>query len=207
MLTEEIFDLYHPQPLSIVISGTSGVGKDSVLTELKKRKTPLHFVVTVNTRAPRKGEVEGVDYYFISKERFFEMVKNGELLEHARVYDDYKGIPKFEVERALASGKDTILRVDVQGAETIRKLYPQAILIFLIPTSVEEWYKRLTDRGTESEDTLQRRVYMAAEEVKKLSLFDYVVINAQDRLGEAVDVIQDIINAERHRVQRQVINQ
>lgn len=205
MVTQEIFDLYHPQPLLVVISGTSGVGKDAVLNELKRRKTPLHFVVTVNTRAPRPGEVEGIDYYFITKERFFEMVANDELLEHAQVYQDFKGVPQWEVDHALASGKDTILRVDVQGAERIRNLYPQAVLIFLIPTCVAEWYQRLTERGTETEENLRVRVETATEEVKKIGMFDYVVVNAQNCLDAAVDTVQEIISAEHHRVDHRVI--
>jgi guanylate kinase len=205
MATEEIFDLYHPQPLLVVISGTSGVGKDAVLNELKRREAPLHFVVTVNTRVPRLDEVEGRDYYFISKERFFEMVARGELLEHAHVYDDYKGVPQWEVDRALASGKDTILRVDVQGAERIRNLYPQAVLIFLVPTCVDEWYKRLSERGTETEESLRVRVETATDEVKKIGMFDYVVVNAKDCLAEAVDTVQEIISAEHHRVHHRVI--
>jgi len=125
-------------PLLIVLSGPSGVGKDSVIREMKSRELPLHFVVTATTRPPREEEVEGRDYLFISKEHFAEMIDQGELLEYAVVYSDYKGIPKSQVRQALASGHDVIMRVDVQGAATVRRLCPQALLIFLTTRNEEE---------------------------------------------------------------------
>jgi guanylate kinase len=122
--TEDPFDLMHPQPLLIVISGPSGIGKDSVLQEMKKRALPFHFVVTANTRAPRPEEVDGVDYIFMSREEFLAGVARGDFIEHAKVYNDLKGIPRWQIEEALKSGKDVVLRLDVQGAETVRILYP-----------------------------------------------------------------------------------
>ena len=194
------FDLYHPQPLLIVISGPSGIGKDAVLTGLRERNLGLHFVITATSREPRPGEVNGKDYFFFSKEEFEARIAKGEFIEYAWVYNDFKGALRSQVDDALKSGKDVILRVDVQGAETYRKLYPQAVLIFLIPLTVEEWYDRLKARNTESPENLKVRVETAKEEVARIDLFDYVVVNANHLLEEAVDDIIAIINVEHHKV-------
>lgn len=194
------FDLYHPQPLLVVISGPSGVGKDAVVKAMQKRGTPFHFVVTMTSRKPREGEVNGVDYFFTSRENFEAMISAGEFLEYALVYQDYKGIPKEQIRRAFASGKDVILRVDVQGAATLRRLYPEAVLIYLIPRNEAEWLQRLRNRKTETPESLSLRIHTAHSELEHLSRFDYVVVNADDRLDEAVDRIVAIIDAEHHRV-------
>jgi guanylate kinase len=194
------FDLYHPQPLLIVISGPSGVGKDAVVQTLQRRKSSLHFVVTATSRAMRANEVHGVDYFFVSEAEFKRMIANDELMEYALVYDQYKGIPKSQVRDALNSGKDVIMRVDVQGAATIRRLCPEAVLIFLIPTDQEEWIHRLKERRTETEESMNLRVETARQELTRLGEFDYVVVNAQNCLEEAVDAIEAIIEAEHHRV-------
>ncbi len=194
------FDLFHPQPLMVVISGPSGVGKDAVLKSLQKRGLPLHFVVTMTSRKPRNGEVDGVDYFFVSKARFEELIERDEFLEHAVVYQEYKGIPKSQIREAFASHKDVVLRVDVQGAQTLRKLYAGCVLIFLIPTDQKEWFDRLRSRKTETEDSLALRLQTAEQELEHLPDFDYVVVNAQDRLEETVNTIVAIIEAEHHRV-------
>lgn len=200
------FDILAPNPLMVVISGPSGVGKDAILDELRARNLPLHFVVTVTSRPPRDGEIEGVSYFFVSRGRFEEMRARGELLENATVYSDYKGVPRSQVRQALDSGKDVILRVDVQGAEQIRGLFPDAVLIFIVPHDQNEWKLRLKNRGTETDETYALRVNTAQEEMQKLDMFDYVVVNAQDRLEAAVDTIVAIIEAEHHRVEpRKVI--
>ena len=194
------FDLFHPQPLLVVISGPSGVGKDAVIRSLQKRDIPLHFVVTMTSRAPRSGEVDGVDYIFVSHEKFEELVAQDEFLEHAVVYNDYKGIPKPQIRQALNSNQDVILRVDVQGAQTLRRLCPDAVLIFLIPTNQKEWFERLRNRQTETPESLALRLNTAVSELEHLSAFDYVVVNTHDRLEETVDMIVSIIQAEHHRV-------
>lgn len=194
------FDLYHPQPLLIVISGASGIGKDAVLKSLRQRELGLHFVITATSRTPRPGEVDGKDYFFFSREEFKARIEKGEFIEYAMVYSDYKGAPRWQVDDALKSGKDVVLRVDVQGAETYRKMYPEAVLIFLIPETVEEWFDRLKARNTETPEDLKIRIETAKEEVAKIGLFDYVVINANNRLEEAVDDIVDIIKVEHHKV-------
>ena len=195
------FDLYHPQPLLIVISGPSGVGKDAVVRTLQRREANLHFVVTATSRKIRENEVNGVDYIFVSEQEFEQMIKNDELLEYAIVYDQYKGIPKSQVRDALQSGKDVIMRVDVQGAATIRKLCPEAVLIFLIPSNQDEWMRRLIERQSETSESMKLRVVTARHELNRLTEFDYVVVNAQDCLDDAVDAIEAIIEAEHHRVE------
>lgn len=194
------FDLLHPEPLIIVISGTSGIGKDAVIKALKKRTLPLHFVITATSRAPRAEEKDGVDYFFYSRQEFEERIARGEFIEHALVYQDYKGIPRAQVDQALLSGQDVVLKLDVQGAATIRKLYPQAILIFLVPSKADEWYNRLCARGSETAETLKVRVETAIREVGMIDIFDYVVLNAQGCLEKAVDDIVEILHVEHLRV-------
>jgi guanylate kinase len=188
------------EPLLIVISGPSGAGKDSIIQGMKSRSLPVHFVVTATTRAARPDETYGVDYLFLTSDQFAEMIEKGELLEYAIVYNDYKGIPKDQVRQALASGKDVILRVDVQGAARIREICPEALLIFVTTQSQEEMVNRLKQRKTETPEGLSLRIATARQEIKRLGEFDYVVVNRDDFLDEAVDTILAIIRAEHHRV-------
>ncbi len=199
------FDLYHPEPLMIVISGPSGVGKDSVLHALMKRSLPMHFVVTATTRSPRPDEVDGRDYFFVSLQEFERMIAADELLEYAVVYNQYKGIPKKQIRKAFESGLDVVLRVDVQGAARLRSLYPQAVMIFLIPSSQAEWIDRLEKRNSETPENLVLRLQTARRELDSMKTFDYVVLNAHERLEEAVDNIVAIIQAEHHRVEHRKI--
>ncbi len=193
------FDLLKPEPLLIVLSGPSGVGKDVTLQALKKRNIPLHFVVTATTREPRPEETHGMDYFFYSKDEFQAMIDANELLEYAIVYEDYKGIPKEQVRKAMQSGLDVILRVDVQGAAKLRELNPDAVLIFLLPSSVEEWHERLNNRQTETEESMNIRLNKVKWELEYLPIFDYMVVNRHNCLEEAVETIVDIIHAEHHR--------
>jgi guanylate kinase len=196
-------DPFHPakpEPLLIVISGPSGVGKDSIIQRMKARRLPLYFVVTATTRPPRREEVHGRDYFFMTSDQFAEMIENGELLEYAIVYNDYKGIPKDQVRQALASGKDVVMRIDVQGAARIREICPQALLIFITTQSEEEMIHRLKQRKTETPEGLNLRIATARQELRRLGEFDYVVMNRDDYLDEAVDTILAIIRAEHHRV-------
>lgn len=194
------------EPLLIVISGPSGVGKDSVVEAMKSRGKPFHFVVTATTRAARPEEVHGEDYFFISSEEFAQMIDEGELLEYAIVYNDYKGIPKQQVRQALASGKDVVMRVDVQGAATVRKISPEAVLIFLTTEDEAELVKRLNARETETTEDLALRIATARQELKRIHEFDYVVVNHENELEATVDSVLSIITAEHHRTQsRKVI--
>jgi len=189
-----------PPPQLIVLSGPSGVGKDATMGRMKERGIPLHYTVTATTRPPRPNEVHGRDYFFISMEEFQRLIAQGELLEWALVYGDYKGIPKQQVREALARGEDVILRIDVQGAATVRQLAPEAVLIFLAPPSMEELAGRLRQRRTESEEALQRRLQAAWQEMDTLPIFDYIVVNYEGRLDETVDRIVAILQAEKMRV-------
>ncbi len=195
-------DATPPPGLLIVLSGPSGVGKDVALNLMRAQGFSLHFVVTTTTRAPRPGEVEGRDYNFVSTERFKQMIADDDLLEWALVYGDYKGIPKGQIRRALDSGRDVILRLDVQGASTVRRLCPQGIFIFLAPPSLEELEQRLRARLSETSESLQRRMAIAPSEMAQLPEFDYLVINRHGYLEIAVEQIKSIIIAERCRVQR-----
>lgn len=194
------FNVHDPQPLLIVISGPSGAGKDTVMQRMKERGLPFHFVVTATNRPQRNNEVHGRDYWFISTEEFARMIDNDELIEYAVVYGDYKGIPKQQVREALASGMDVVMRIDVQGAETVRKLAPQALMIFITTASEEDLVRRLETRKTETPDSLAIRIATARKELKRVEVFDYAIINREFHLDETVDVIRAIIDAEHHRV-------
>jgi guanylate kinase len=199
------YPITHYEPLLVVISGPSGVGKDSVIKAMKERDLPFYFVVTATTRAKREDEVHGVDYFFVTTEDFVAMIENDELLEYATVYEDYKGVPKAQVRQALESGKDVIMRVDVQGAATIREISPQACLIFLTAQNDAELVERLKLRKTETPRSLNKRIATAREELQRMHEFDYVVLNRDSHLDEAVDTILAIIRAEHHRTSPQKV--
>jgi guanylate kinase len=198
--TDTDYNIHHPQPLLIVISGPSGAGKDTVMQRMKERGLPFHFVVTATTRPRRNNEVHGKDYFFVSKEEFARMIDEDELIEHAMVYGDYKGIPKQQVREALASGKDVVMRIDVQGAETVRKLAPAALMIFIATENEQDLIRRLTTRKTETVDSLALRIATARKELNRVEAFDYVIVNREFHLDETVDIIRAIIDAEHHRV-------
>lgn len=198
--TDPEFNVHNPQPLLIVLSGPSGVGKDTVMQRMQERGLPFHFVVTATTRPRRVNEVHGRDYFFVSKDEFARMIDEDELIEHAIVYGDYKGIPKEQVREALASGKDVVMRIDVQGAETVRKMAPEALLIFLTTDSEAELVHRLETRKTETADSLAIRIATARKELKRVEAFDYVIVNHDFQLDVTVDAIRSIIDAEHHRV-------
>jgi guanylate kinase len=203
---EPIFHIQEPEPLLIVISGPSGVGKDTVMQRMQERGLPFHFVVTATTREKRANEVHGKDYFFVSKEEFARMINEDELIEHAIVYGDYKGIPKQQVREALASGKDVVMRVDVQGAESVRKLAPEALLIFITTETEEELTHRLQTRKTENADALAIRIATARKELKRVEAFDYVIVNRDFQLDATVDAIRAIIDAEHHRVNHRKVS-
>jgi len=193
-------------PLLVVISGPSGVGKDTIARQLiKERPDSFYFVVTATTRPPRPGEIHGYDYFFVSSDEFAQMIEDGELLEYAVVYNDYKGIPKQQIREALASGKDVIMRVDVQGAATIRKLIPNALLIFLKSESESELMERLRLRKSETAEGLNLRIATARQEMKRIEEFDYCVSNTEGKQEEAVGKILSIIEAAHCRVEQQPV--
>lgn len=188
------------RPLLLVLSGPSGAGKDAVLTRLKELGLPLEFIVTVTTRPRRNSEKDDVDYHFISRESFQKMIEEKELFEWANVYGNWYGVPKQPVKQALDGGRDVMVKVDIQGATTIKKILPQAVFIFLTPPSKKELITRLKKRNTESASALALRLRTAEEEIEKLPMFDYVVVNKQGQIDRVVSEIKAIIVAEKLRV-------
>lgn len=203
MSVKSIQDPYHPvhYPLLIVISGPSGVGKDSVVKELQQQAHPFHFVVTANSRPARPDEVNGVDYFFVTDAEFEELIRNDELLEHAIVYGQHKGVPKRQVREAFASNKDVVMRLDVQGAITVKRMVPEAVLIFLNATSEGELRRRLQQRGTETESEIAHRLEVTTTEFDCLAEFDYLIFNHQNQLASAVEEIMCIVTSEHARTQ------
>ena len=196
----------HPQPpggpLLVVLSGPSGVGKDASLNLLRTLDRPRHFVITATTRTKRPGERSGVDYIFMEPGEFREMIESGGFLECAQVYGNWYGVPREQVREGLDRGLDTILKVDVQGAATIKTATPEAVFIFLAPSSMEELHGRLALRATESAADFESRNCIARREMEHISAFDYQVVNPDGRLEEAVACIDAIILAERCRIAR-----
>jgi len=205
MKSKKVSSLLPPvQPLLIVLSGLSGVGKDTVLAKLRKSKFPAHISVTSTTRPRRSGEKEGVDYYFVTQDKFREMIKKDELLEHATVYGNSYGPPKQPIQKALKAGQDVILRIDVQGAATIKKKVPQALLIFLITLTLDELEKRLRKRHTETPAELELRLKTAKKELESIPMFDYVVVNREGKIDQTIADINAIITAEKCRAVQRV---
>ena len=185
----------------VILSGPAGSGKDTVIAELFKTDIDITKSVSMTTRAPRDGEVDGIDYIFVSEEDFLSAVDDGELLEYARYGINYYGTPKGPVDKWLDDGHIVILKIDVEGAGNIRKLYPDAVSIFIMPPSMEILEKRLRNRGSEEEEDVLRRLRIAVREIERCKdEYDYVVIN--DDLQDAVDDIKTIITAEKHKVSR-----
>ena len=187
-------------PLLIVLSGPSGVGKDAALNELRRFGRPWHFAETATTRSMRPGETQGKPYIFMDADAFTELVKSEELLEYAQVYGNWYGVPKGPVRDALANGLDVIVKVDVQGAATIRQLAPEVVSIFLAPASLDELKSRLRKRATETEADMELRTAIVEEEMEQMAFFDYKVVNRDGGLDEAVAVIDAIITAEKSRI-------
>lgn len=192
-------------PLLVVVSGPSGVGKDTLLQRLKDLGSDFWFVVTMTSRAQRPGEEDGKDYFFVTRDEFDDLIETDELLEHSLVYGEYKGIPKAQVRKALSTGKNVVMRIDVQGAEKIKRIVPDAVTIFLMPESEEELIRRLTERKTETPEGLQRRISTAREEMSRIPEFDFVVVNRAYQMNDAAADIDGIMRAERCRVGRQPI--
>ena len=195
-----VIDGQKPWPLLVVLSGPSGVGKDAALMRMRELGFPFHFVVTATDRPQRPGEIPGVDYHFLSTELFQQMIADNQFVEWAEVYGQLKGIPKSEIGIGLRTGKDVVLRIDVQGAATVRQLAPHAIMIFMIPANFDELRTRLQWRRTDSVEQLERRLVTARSELGHIEDFDYVVVNQENRLDEAVGQIRSIIQAEKQRV-------
>lgn len=193
-------------PLLMVISGPSGVGKDAVLSRLKETGRPMARIVTVTTRPRRPQERDDVDYHFVSPDSFQEMIKDAGLLEWARVYDNWYGVPRQPVKEALEAGQDVVLKVDIQGAATIKKAVPGAVFVFLVPSSPTELFQRLAQRRTESPGELALRIETAEEEMRQIAMFDYAVVNREGEIDRAVAQIEAIMTAEKCRVDREEVS-
>lgn len=183
--------------LLILISGPSGTGKGTVCDLLRKNHPEISYSISATTRQPRPGEQDGVNYYFYDKEKFRQMIDAGELLEWAEVYGNYYGTPKQKVLDRLNAGEDILLEIDTQGALNVMKAVPEGLFIFLLPPSLEELANRLKGRGTETEESLQRRLGAAVDEIKLAHNYRYVVVN--DKVEAAEKAIAGIIEAEHHR--------
>ncbi|WP_338781875.1 guanylate kinase [Metabacillus sp. FJAT-52054] len=187
--------------LLIVLSGPSGVGKGTVRKEIfSQDDTKFHYSISITTRKPRTGEVDGIDYFFKSHEEFEEMIKNDKLLEWAEFVGNYYGTPVDYVEKTLSEGKDVFLEIEVQGALQVRKAFPEGLFIFLMPPSLDELKNRIVTRGTESADIIENRLLAAKEEILLMDAYDYVVEN--DHVNLACDRIKAIVTAEHCRRER-----
>ena len=191
--------------LLVVLSGPSGVGKDAALAELRKLDRSWHFVVTATTRKIRSGEVHGTDYIFLDEPTFLEMKERDEFVESAQVYGNWYGVPKSQITSALEQGKDVILKIDVQGAATVKKIAPNALFIFMVPGTFEELRERLSQRMTESPADIELRLKAAANELDQGKDCDRQLVNSQDNLGQAVAEIDAIIAEEKVRTGRSPI--
>jgi guanylate kinase len=187
-------------PLLVILSGPSGVGKDAALARLKVLDRPWHFVVTATTRPQRPDEQDGVDYIFLDTETFLKMKERDEFLEYAEVYGRWYGVPRSQVRQGLESGQDVILKIDVQGAETVRGLAPEAVSIFMVPGDFHELSSRLAKRTTESSPEMELRLRMARQELDRVREFDYRVVNRDGQLDQVISDIDAIIAAEKCRV-------
>ncbi len=199
-MTNNTFSNDAERGLLLVLSGPSGVGKGTVCTALRKKMDKLVYSVSATTRQPRAGEVEGVNYFFKTKEQFQEMIAANQLLEWAEYAGNFYGTPLQFVEQTLADGRDVILEIEVQGAMQVKKQFPQGVFLFLMPPSLEELRNRIVNRGTEDDETIRRRMKLAADEIKLLEEYDYAVVN--DEVERACEKIQSIITAEHLRKDR-----
>lgn len=186
--------------LLFVVSAPAGCGKDTILSELFKKTDTAGYAVSATTRAPREGEIDGVHYHFLTKDDFSMLIDSGEVLEYAEYCGNYYGTLKKSVEDLLGQGKDAVLKIEVEGALNIKKMFPEACLVFILPPSWEELERRLRERGTESEDVIEKRIAQAMVEFKSAEKYDYLVVN--DNLEDAVNDILAVFRAEKCRRER-----
>ncbi len=188
--------------LLFVVSAPAGCGKDTILEQVLAKEENVGYSVSATTRAPRPGEVDGTHYFFLTRERFEEMIENGEVLEYTEYCGNYYGTPKAGVERMLAEGKDVVLKIEVEGAMNIKKLFPDCTLVFILPPSMQELERRLRKRGTEDEPTIMRRIAQAKNEIDTAVNYDYFVVN--DDLEDAVNDLVAVIHGEKCRKERNI---
>lgn len=191
----------HLTPIVVVISGPSGVGKDVMIERMiESDRIGFHFTITATTRQPRPGESDGVNHYFVTVDDFLNLISDDNLLEWAQVYGNYYGVPKQQVRDALTDGNHVIIRVDVQGANRLKEIIPEALTIFINPPSLDVLKNHLTKRGVDSETEMTKRLAAATEEISQASLFDFTVTNEEDRLDHTVSQVVGIIESESQRI-------
>ena len=198
-------DQENSRNLVIVISGPSGVGKDATIARIKQSGIKFHHVITATTRVKRPGETDGVDYFFISRDEFRDRISKDEFLEYAEVYGNFYGVLKSEVRQGLISNMDVLIKVDVQGAVTLKRKIPDAVFIFLLPPSAEDLHQRIRSRESDTDEAVGLRMGMLTEELKSLALFDYAVVNHNNDLDETVTTVKAIISAEKNRVKKRSV--
>lgn len=186
--------------LLLVVSGPSGAGKGTICKELLKKNKEIKLSVSATTRKPRNGEVDGVNYFFIEKEKFAQMIDNGEFLEYAQIYDNFYGTPKAAIMECLEKGQDVILEIEMQGAKQIKEVCPEGVFIFVLPPSLKELKNRIVGRGTETAEEIEKRFSCAFEEINRIVDYDYFVVN--DDLEKSVKDIESIISSEKNKVTR-----
>lgn len=189
-----------PQGILLVLSGPSGAGKGTICEQLLNKRKDLAYSVSATTRTPRKGEVDGKDYFFVSTDRFKEMIAKNELLEYAEIYGNYYGTPRSYVMGILNQGRDVVLEIDPQGALQIKENFPDGVFVFIVPPSLDELTSRIYKRGTDSEEVIRRRLNAATSELAYASKYDYIIIN--DEVEKATAKVSNIIDAERNRAVR-----
>jgi guanylate kinase len=194
IMTSNTNTLDRDRGILIVLSGPSGVGKGTVCAALRKSSPDLVYSVSATTRDPRQGEIEGVNYFFKTRDQFQHMIDNDEVLEWAQYVDNFYGTPKRFVEDTLRSGKDVILEIEVQGALKVKQKFPEGVFIFLLPPSLNELQNRIVTRGTESDESIRSRMTVAVDEIRLMDHYDYAIVN--DRVETACSKIQSILIAE-----------
>lgn len=193
-------EMVKPQGILLVVSGPSGAGKGTICSMLREQLPDLGYSVSVTTRQPRVGEVDGVNYFFKTVDQVKEMIAKDEFLEYAEVYGNYYGTPRQYVMDLLASGKDVLLEIDIQGALQVKEHFPEGVFVFIVPPSLDELYDRIYKRGTDSAEVIERRMASAASELSFAAKYDYIIVN--DVAEEAAQRVLTLMEAERYRVAR-----
>ena len=186
--------------LLLVVSGPSGAGKGTICKAFLEKNKNVKLSISATTRSPREGEVEGVNYFFVTKEKFKGMIDNGELLEHAQIYDNFYGTPKAAILENLEQGYDVLLEIEMQGARQKKEVYPEGVFIFILPPSLDELKSRIVGRGTETEEQINKRFGSAFEEICQIENYDYFIVNKD--IDQSAKELSDMISAEKNKVHR-----